>query len=422
MSAYSAPLTRTRNGIVTTFIGGNTSGDSIHAIKQWLKLPILPAVDPAHVQSILCDILVTHRDEIAAAAAHETGSPIAHHLDDIDTALEYISTFALPATSQVRLDPKGRTFINLSANEPIIIAVFMIATGLLTNNRVLVKPSSKSPWVSHFIIKKVYEAGIDASRIAWCYVGPDDMAELIKSKTIDNVISFGSYKVNNTLRAQCAHSQVEFHGESEGNDWVYIDKDIPISLSELVGWLVEGLTRHNGQMCDSIKGLLIHEERYQEISELLMARLDQLIVGGAEAKLTQIATTPVDIYEGMFSSYACTMYADGAKGRMVTNPDGDLMSTPHFGLVAWMRPVEAIDEAIELYDAFNKHGVAFSVISGNHSVTQKTIEYVRAARININANPVDVASSSMWGGVRRSGQGGAFHWWERFTNRKVINE
>lgn len=377
-------------------------------------------------------------DEIALITTEETGSPIKYHIQNLSDVINYLKNFNKnKSASDYLLEAKGDILISLSANEPIILATIPLVVALAYGNRVFIKPSSKSPSYAQYLIKTLLSLGVPPQSLGLITPSRSFYKELINQKYFDLIISFGSSKINNYLSQLASKSGVEFISENEGNDWVYLDDMNIFSEDEITKLIIKGFTKHNGQMCDSIRGVFINQKYYEIIMENLKKQIYKIQVGDPSSMSTDVGSlllgTFEKIQEGIvkYQTYAKNVINnknDFDKNIIVPtifeNLDLEALPQPpypYFGPILWTKPVDNIDTVIKNFKLYNPYGLCFSLFSSDKTVIQKTINEISVGRININTDPVEIAASSPWGGIKLSGTGGPRSWEERFTNRKLIN-
>ena len=372
---------------------------------------------------------------ILQTAANESGSPITYHAEDLEAAQTFLKKLDRTETllpQGYRYEPKGNTLVILSANEPIITATTVIFSSLYMGNTVYIKPSSKTPSFSRLLIGELKKIPVLKKRIHYALIDAQEIERLIKKGAFDFVLSFGSGSTNKQLGMLCAAHNVEFLPESEGNDWAYIDKKCS-GVKKISAIIAQAFTRHNGQMCNAVRGVLVHASLFDAFLEQLKRDVSQLPVGNATHATTRIGAllSGTSEYTASFvrkvSPFAKQVWNFSAHGDCITptiivEPD-DSSPLLHIGLFApvlWVKKVTNHKEAISLYHKRNRHGLCFSIFSDDKKVVSELADKIKAARININKSPLDVDVLEPWGGIRLSGYGGPSHFVEKVANKKYV--
>jgi acyl-CoA reductase-like NAD-dependent aldehyde dehydrogenase len=391
-------------------------------------------VDISKVLQNLLDWLSNNRMELASVCAQETGSPISYHLEDLDAISSFIKGYPahLNDYRDYMMSPKGKVFMVLSANEPVILSTLPLLVALILGNSVTIKPSSKTPSYSNMLVQALFECGLPKSQLSLIYSTSKLTQKLLTGGIFDLVISFAHSSTNKTFSQYIDRSKTEFIDENEGNDWMYIDKTFSISEAELSSLLIKSFIKHNGQMCDAIRGLLIHQDQFENVKDSLIRKLDTIKVGDPQnpktdygyllPKTDQHLNSVVEAIE----DEVIYQKSDGETNfhpTLLINPSDDIMaySQPPFGPIMWLKSVSSPKEVVEFYHQHNKHGLSFSVVSSEKHVIQFFLKSLPVARFNINTNPVDVDIFSPWGGYGLSGHTGATGWFDKFSNKRLLN-
>lgn len=434
------------NGFVRKNIIHPYSGSSPDSLEYVRGVRIDPFVDVRNIKifrSKLIDAaqkiklyLDTYKEKIIEIVSDETGSPIFYHMEDMKTAIAFLEKIHLiekVLPKKYLYEPKGNILLIFSANEPIILATILIFSSLFMGNTVFVKPSSKTPSYSYFLVKKLAKISMFKKRIHYLLINKEETERLIKTRIFDFVLSFASRSTNKKLGAICADSEVEFLQESEGNDWVYIDKDCGFhaNISRIV---IKSFTRHNGQMCNSVRGILIHSSLYDIFVKLLKNTLSNVSVGSPHIMKTRIGallagtSARADFIVQKSSAKTDNVLNFSIKNNVITpslilNPDNasSIFSESIFAPVLWVKKVKSFSEALSFYRKKNLHGLGFSVFSSDKKIVSKFVNNIKAGRININKNPLHTGVFDPLGGIKLSGYGGPSHWVEKVSNRKYIN-
>lgn len=388
------------------------------------------------VASVFRSRLDAGENTILSDVAQETGSPVYYHLEDLKASqrfldkLSYLEKFF---PKKYITEPKGNVLLILSANEPVIITTILVFSALFIGNTVFVKPSAKTPSYGYFLVKELAKIPLLKRRVHYLLTDKKETKHLIMSKSFDFVLSFGSRATSKKLGILCANSEVEFLQESEGNDWVYVDKKCD-SLDKISKTIVESFTRHNGQMCNSVRGVMIHSSIYDKFVERVKGRISTLPIGSPSLLNSRIGalilgtSIRANALVNEAAAKAENVWNFSTKDNVVPpalilNPDDRsfIILESIFAPILWVKKVENHLEAISFYHKKNKHGLSFSVFSRNEEVVDDFIRHIRAGRININKHPLKNRLWEPLGGIRLSGYGGPKYWVEKLSNRKYIN-
>ena len=381
--------------------------------------------------------LETEKDTILRTVALETGSPISYHLEDMEGACMFLTKLShleklLP--KKYLSEPKGNVLLNLSANEPIIVTTILALTALYVGNAVFIKPSTKTPSYGYFLTKELTKNQFLKDRVHFLLTDREETERLIRLKSFDFVLSLGSSATNKKIMTLCAESETEFLPESEGNDWCYVDKACD-PLKKISKIIAESFTKHNGQMCNAVRGVMVHEDTYEAFVKLLKKKVPVFSVGSSDVYTSHISA----LIEGTQMNAHTLVSGTAEKAEevwnysvkdnvisptLILNPgdEAPILSETIFAPILWVKKVKDHAEAISFYQKRNKHGLGFSVFSYDRKVVDDFIRRIRTGRININKHPLKTRLFDPLGGILLSGRGGPSHWVERFSNRKFVNQ
>lgn len=389
-----------------------------------------------HASKVIISYFGKDKNKIIKTVTNETGSPIQYHLDDMVKAITFlkkITSLKKSLSKTYIYEAKGNILLILSANEPLTMATMLIFSALFMGNTVFVKPSSKTPSFSFLLIKELTKIFALKNRVHFLLIDKEETERLIRAKSFDFVLSFGSQLTNNTLKILCAEAGVEFLQESEGNDWVYVDESCD-NLEKVSRILINSFVRHNGQMCDSVRGIILHSDVYDRVVDQLKTNILNINVGsplliksqigslieGSSARINSVIDK-TRVTSDVILNYS--IKNNTVSPTLVINPKDDslIISENIFAPVVWIKKVDTYQDAISLFREKNKHGLGFSIFSNNKKIINEFICNIRVGRLNINKNPIDIGIFDPWGGVGLSGRDGPSYWVEKISNRKYIN-
>lgn len=376
-------------------------------------------------------ITLKNKEDLIKLAAEETGSPVKYHELDLNAALDYLKSLnklSRLERKKFKYEPKGKCLIVPSANQPLVLIIFTVVSALLYGNQVVLKPSKRAPRVSQKIIDLFHEAGVSNLDLNLITFSNELLAEAILNKEFDLVVSFASNKVNNIIAKLCVDSETEFIGENEGYDWVYVDNKLPCSLNRIVKELVLGIIKHNGQMCDSVRGIIAHPEIYENIKSLITKELNKVVISTPLDENADLGVLLKDT-EIFAENYFCDTHQNskllvdrGVLKLVEIDTLSDVVcANGPFSPIVWLNSSKDISEVVYKWNKVNNFGLSFSFYSTSRKTQDFFIKNIKAGRISINKEHTNVDSFDPWGGVKKSGFGGPIYWFERFTNYKFIS-
>lgn len=434
------------NGFIKSRIVYPYSGNSFDFIEYTKNVHIDPYSEIKDISIFRSDLnkaseaiifyLNKNKKKILRVVSDETGSPVSYHNEDMEKSFIFLKNLNLiikKLSKIYRYEPKGNVLLVLSANEPIILATMLIFSSLFMGNTVFVRPSSKTPSYSFLLIRELVKISTFKKRIHFLLADKEEIERLIKIKSFDFVLSFGSHSTNKKLRELCSISDVEFLHEGEGNDWAYVDKDCK-DLKKVSKILTNSFIRHNGQMCDSIRGVLVHSAVYNKFVNYLKSNVSSVIIGHPCSKNTQIGavlpgtTKGVEfIIKNLLIKGEClwnySIKNNIIKPALILDPKDDslVISKNIFAPIVWIKKVDNYSDLVSFYKEKNVHGLGFSIFSSNKKIINELISKIKVGRLNVNKDPIDIGIFDPWGGIKISGRDGPSCWAEKISNRKYVN-
>lgn len=259
--------------------------------------PAMAALAPYERQAVLqhCVTAFTQRqEEFAEALCIEAGKPIR---DSRGEVARLIDTFRVAAEEAVRSNgevqnleisarakgyrgmfkrvPIGACSFISPFNFPLNLAAHKIAPAIAAGCPFVLKPASLTP-IGALLIGEVLaqtELPDGAFSILPCH---RDGAELFTTDARLKLLSFtGSPGVGWELKRQAGNKKVVL--ELGGNAACIVDKDW--DLEDAATRLIMGAFYQSGQSCIGVQRILIHEDIYEPLKSLLVAKTRTLVMG-----------------------------------------------------------------------------------------------------------------------------------------------
>jgi len=427
--------------VILPYSGSSTTTlqySKINRIGQFVNIDDLKMFrkDLENAAESMLDYLEKNEEIILKTVADETGSPIHYHRQDLRNSITFLKSISVLGkfqTSDHLYESKGNILLILPANEPITTGTILVFSALFMGNNVFVKPSSRTPSFCYLLVRELSKLPFLTSRVHFLSIEKDEVERLIRKKTFNFVISFAGRSTNTKLSVVCAESEVEFCQESEGNDWAYIDKNYEVT-QEFVEIIVNSFIRHNGQMCNSLRGIMVHSSVYKKLIGDLQEKISSVLVGSPNSPATRVSALisgtvqrAVQLVREVQSTvdgiWNFTNHDNIITPSIVLNPGNSspILTESIFAPILWLKSVDNHSEALSLYHSKNMHGLGFSVFSYDNEVLDKFVSQIKVGRLNINVDPLQAELFDPIGGVKLSGHGGPNHWVQKFSDRKFIN-
>ncbi|MFH1511263.1 MAG: aldehyde dehydrogenase family protein [Candidatus Woesearchaeota archaeon] len=418
-------------------VRGNSVNKSLKGVQSTLFAQQTPPV--SHKNSHLIDkqmkrflshfkgFWIQRKRSIIQEAVKCTRTPIKYHIQDYYYVLRFIGNLPKEIkyrkSKNLRLVPKGKVLLALSSNEPIIMSTIPIIYSLLAGNQVYVSPSSQNYSIVKMILSIMIKAGVNKGQMSILKIKKKKISQTLKNLDINCVFWFGSSNVISKVSQEIPMPFVEFIPEAEGNDLCYVDERV--NYPQVAKIIINSLVTHNGQVCNAIKGVLVHKNSWRTIVNEIVQKFDSIRMGPCFdintdcSGDTSLNAFLVEKKRQIAGPRTKVLSKSNNMPFIIVNPkmNRTCLEMSSFGSLIWVHKVNSISEANRLI-ARSRHGLGFTVFSDD----PQSLKLIKsdAGRISVNEDPLEVSPFSPWGGLKLSGNSGPDFWLEKFSNRQYI--
>src|SRR5450432_2750436 len=154
-------------------------------------------------------------------------------------------------------------------NHPLNQVAHKVAPSIATNNRMVLKPTEKTPLSALLLADILYEAGLPPEMFSVVTGDPKEIAdEMLTNPDVDLVTFTGGAAVGKYIAAKAVYKRQVL--ELGGNDPIIVMEDA--DLEEAATLAAAGSYKNSGQRCTAVKRMLVHEKVADRFVELLLAR------------------------------------------------------------------------------------------------------------------------------------------------------
>jgi aldehyde dehydrogenase (NAD+) len=320
-------------------------------------------------------------------------------------------------------------------NHPLNQVIHKVAPAVATNNRMVLKPTEKTPLAALVLADVLYEAGLPPQMLSVVTGDPKEIAdEMITSPDADLVTFTGGVAVGKSIASKAGYRRMVL--ELGGNDPMVVMEDAdPAKAAALAA---AGSYKNSGQRCTAVKRILVHERVADEFIDRLVKITQQWSYGDpldADVEMgTVISEEAAKLFERRVND-ACAagarlLVGNQRRGALYSptvldrvKPDMELVREETFGPVSPVIRFNDLEEAIRLVN-----GTAYGLSSG---VCTNRIDYVTRFVSELNVGSVNVwevpgyrLESTPFGGIKDSGLGykeGVVEAMRSFTNLKTYS-
>src|SRR5262249_25517012 len=154
-------------------------------------------------------------------------------------------------------------------NHPLNQVAHKVAPSIATNNRMVLKPSEKTPLTALLLADILYEAGLPPEMFSVVTGDPKEIAdELLTHADVDLITFTGGVAVGKYIAAKAVYKRQVL--ELGGNDPLIVMEDADIE--EAATLAAAGSYRNSGQRCTAVKRMLVQESVADRFVEALLAK------------------------------------------------------------------------------------------------------------------------------------------------------
>jgi putative phosphonoacetaldehyde dehydrogenase len=320
-------------------------------------------------------------------------------------------------------------------NHPLNQPIHKIAPALATNNRVVLKPSEKTPLTAFALADILYEAGLPPEMLSVVTGDPAEIAgELLTSADVDLVTFTGGVSIGKSLAAKAAYKRQVL--ELGGNDPLIVLADA--DLEEAAALAAAGSYRNSGQRCTAVKRMLVEESVADRFVELLVENTRAVRYGDPFDPEIDMGTVIDEAAAMHFEAVVNEAVAGGARVLIGNVRRGALYSptvldrvTPQmtvvrqetFGPVSPVIRFKTVEEAIRIANG-TAYGLSSSLCTNRLDMITRFVQELHVGSVNVREVPGYRLEMTPFGGIKDSGLGykeGVLEAMKSFTNTKTYS-
>src|SRR2546429_1002030 len=172
-------------------------------------------------------------------------------------------------------------------NHPLNQVAHKIAPSIASNNRMVLKPSEKTPLSALLLADVLYEAGLPPEMFSVLTGDPREIAdEMLTHADVDLVTFTGGVATGKYIAAKAVYKRQVL--ELGGNDPLIVMEDA--DLEEAATLAAAGSYRNSGQRCTAIKRMLAQDSVAERFIELLLEKTRAIKYGDPMDPTTDMGT------------------------------------------------------------------------------------------------------------------------------------
>jgi len=320
-------------------------------------------------------------------------------------------------------------------NHPLNQVIHKVGPSVATNNRMVLKPTEKTPLAALVLADVLYEAGLPPEMLSVVTGDPKEIAdEMLTNPDADLVTFTGGVAVGKYIAAKAVYKRQIL--ELGGNDPLVVMDDADVAKAgELAA---SGSYKNSGQRCTSVKRILVHEKIADEFVSELVKKTRAWSYGDPLDPKVDMGTVISEQAATRFETLVNEAVAQGARLRVgnrregalysptvidAVQPEMEVVKRETFGPVSPVMTFRDVDEAIRLVNSTD-YGLSSGVCTNRFDVIMRFVRELNVGSVNIWEVPGYRLELTPFGGIKDSGLGykeGVQECCRAFTNVKTYS-
>jgi phosphonoacetaldehyde dehydrogenase len=401
------------------------------------------------------DLLIARKQEIAELITAESGLCLKDTIYEVGRAYD---VFFLSSTAVIKDDgeifscditPHGKKRKIFTQREPlqgVITAItpfnhplnqvaHKIAPSIATNNRMVLKPSEKTPLTALLLADILHEAGLPKEMFQVVTGDPREIADTLLTHPNVDVITFtGGVKIGKYIAENMGYRRAVL--ELGGNDPLIVMEDA--DLEEATNLAVYGSYKNSGQRCTAVKRMIVHEAVADRFAELLVEKTRKVKFGDPMDPTVDMGTVIdeeaarycEDMVNDAIRAGARLLHGNQRTGARYAPTvvddvpyDCKLVKWETFGPVSPIIRCKDIADAIRISNS-TVYGLSSGICTNRFDYIQRFIKELVVGTVNVREVPGYRIEMSPFGGIKDSGLGykeGVIEAMKAFTNVKTYS-
>src|SRR5580692_6433032 len=320
-------------------------------------------------------------------------------------------------------------------NHPLNQVIHKVAPAVATNNRVVLKPSEKTPLSALRLADILYEAGLPPEMFSVVTGDPAEIAdELLTSADVDLVTFTGGVAIGKRIAATAVYKRQIL--ELGGNDPIIVLEDADIE--EAATLAASGSYKNSGQRCTAVKRMLVQDSVADRFVELLVEKTRAVKYGDPFDPTVDMGTVIDEASARRFEGVVDEAVANGAKllignirrGALYSptvldrvTPEMTVVRRETFGPVSPVIRFKTVEDAIRISNG-TAYGLSSSICTNRLDLITRFIRELQVGSVNVREVPGYRLEMTPFGGIKDSGLGykeGVLEAMKSFCNTKTYS-
>ena len=320
-------------------------------------------------------------------------------------------------------------------NHPLNQVIHKVAPSVATNNRMVLKPTEKTPLAALLLADVLYEAGLPPEMLSVITGDPKEIAdEMLTNEMIDVVTFTGGVPIGKYIAATAVYKRQVL--ELGGNDPIVVmdDADVVRAADLAAG----GSYKNSGQRCTAVKRIFVHEKVADDFTDALLAKTQSWTYGDPlDPKVDMGTVIDIDAAK-LFERRVNDAVAQGARLLHGNQRDGasysptlidhvhgemEVVKQETFGPVSPVMTFKNLDDAIAQVNS-TAYGLSSGVCTNRLDDIMRFVKELNVGSVNVWEVPGYRLEVTPFGGIKDSGIGvkeGVQECCKAFTNVKTYS-
>jgi len=318
-------------------------------------------------------------------------------------------------------------------NHPLNQVAHKIAPSIATNNRMVLKPSEKTPLTALLLADILYEAGLPPQMFQVVTGDPREIGDALLTDPRAEIITFtGGVAIGKYIAGHAGYRRMVL--ELGGNDPLIVMRDADLEKAATLA--ASGSYKNSGQRCTAVKRILVQDDVADDFVALLLEKTRAVKYGDPFDPATEMGTVIDEAAARYCEDVVAEAIAEGAELLCGHHRQGALYAPTlidhvsrnsrvvvkeTFGPVSPILRFRDIDDAIALSNS-TAYGLSSGICTDNLDWITRFVAELRVGTVNVWEVPGYRIEMSPFGGIKDSGLGykeGVIEAMKAFTNVKT---
>lgn len=301
-------------------------------------------------------------------------------------------------------------------NHPINQVAHKVVPSIVTNNRMVLKPSEKVPLSALAFADLLYGAGLPPEMFQVVTGDPREIGDaLLLNPDVEMITFTGGVEIGKAIAAKAGYRRMVL--ELGGNDPLIVMDDA--DLDEAASLAALGSYQNSGQRCTAIKRILVHRDVREAFTERLVASTAAWRFGDPSDDANDMGTVIDEAAAIAIEARVRAACAGGARrltggtrsGALLAPtvldrvlPDMPLVKYETFGPISPIIEFASVDEAIAICNG-TAYGLSSAVCTDRFCDIARFVAELEVGSVNVREVPGYRLELTPFGGIKDSGLG-----------------